>query len=98
MKEKKEKKMWRAKVFSRLERTHIPWCENSKSQGVAMTSDAGRGVLSGIRGGVFVRNSGLGFSSGIRGEIETEDPRAVILAFYPRSHVQPSAEGIARNR
>ena len=80
-----------------------------------MTSDAGRRFLSGIRGGVFVRNSGLGFSSGIRGggfrpefgasfssgirgEIETGDPRAVILAFYPRSHVQSSAEGIAKNR
>ena len=34
----------------------------------------------------------------IGGEIEMRDPRAVILAFYPRSHVQPSAEGIARNR
>ena len=56
--------------------------------------------------GVFVRNSGLvfrpkfgaSFSSEIRGEIETGDPRAVILAFYSRSHVQPSAEGIAKNR
>ena len=90
--------MWRAKVFSRLERTHIPGRENSKSQGVAMTSDAGRGFCPAFGAGVFVRNSGLGFSSGIRGEIETGDPRAVILAFYPRSHVQPSAEGIARNR
>ena len=36
--------MWRAKVFSRLERTHIPGCENSKSQGVAITSGSGRGV------------------------------------------------------
>ena len=35
--------MWRAKVFSRLERTHIPGRENSKSQGVAMTSASGRG-------------------------------------------------------
>ena len=74
--------MLRAKVFSRLERTHIPGRENSKSQGVAMTSDSGREG-----------------SSGIRGEMETRDPRAVILAFFiPRSHVQPSAEGIARNR
>ena len=73
--------MRRAKVFSRLERTHIPGRENSNSQGVAMTSDSGRGG-----------------SSGIQGEIETRDPRAVILALYLRSHVQPSAEGIARNR
>ena len=72
--------MWRKKVFSRLERTHIPGRGNSKSQGVAMTSDSGRGG-----------------SSGFGGEIETRDPRAVILAFYPRSHVRPSAEGIARN-
>ena len=41
--------MWRAKVFSRLERTHIPGRENSKSQGVAMTSDSGWGGSSGIR-------------------------------------------------
>ena len=37
------------KVFSRLERTHIPERENSKSQWVAMTSDSGRGGSSGIR-------------------------------------------------
>ena len=43
-------------------------------------------------------DSGRWFSSGIRGEIETRDPREVILAFYPRSHVQPSAEGIAKKR
>ena len=67
----------RAKVFSRLERTHIPGHENSKSQGVAMTSVSGRG--------------GSDFGS----EIETRGPRAVILAFYPRSHVQPRAEGMA---
>ena len=73
--------MWKAKVFSRLERTHIPGRKNSKSRGVAMTSDSGRW-----------------FSSRIRGKIETRDPRAVILAFYPRSHVQPSAEGIAKKR
>ena len=72
--------MWRAKVFSRLERTHIPGRESSKSQGVAMTSASGRG--------------GLDF----RGEIETRGLRAIILAFYPRSHVQPSAEGMVRNR
>ena len=41
--------MWRVKVFSKLERTHIPGRENSKSQGVAMTSDSGRGGSSGIR-------------------------------------------------
>ena len=35
--------MLRAKVFSRLERTHIPGRENSKSQGVAMASASGRG-------------------------------------------------------
>ena len=58
--------MWRAKVFSRLERTHIPGLKISKSRGVAMTSDSGRW-----------------FSSGIRGEIETRDPRAVILGFTP---------------
>ena len=34
--------MWRAKFFSRLERTHIPGRENSKPQGVAITSDSGR--------------------------------------------------------
>ena len=43
------RQMWRAKVFPRLERTNIPGRENSKSQGVAMTSDSGRG---------FVRKSG----------------------------------------
>ena len=69
-------------MFSRLERTHIPGCENSKSQGVAMTGDSGRG----------------GSCPEFGSEIETRDPRAAILAFYPRSHVQPSAEGIARNR
>ena len=95
--------MWRAKVFSRLERKHIPGRENSKSQGIAMTSDAGRnlfgaGFSSGIRGGGVRPEFGASFSSGIRGEIETGDPRAVILAFYPRSHVQPSAEGIQKNR
>ena len=57
--------MWRARFFSRLERTHIPGHEKSKSQGVAMTSESGREG-----------------SSGIRGEIETRDPRAVILAFF----------------
>ena len=57
--------MWRARVFSRPERTHIPGRENSKPQGVAMTSDSGREG-----------------SSGIRGEIETQDTRAVILAFF----------------
>ena len=41
--------MWRAKVISRLERTHIPEHANSKSQGVAMTSDSGRGDSIGIR-------------------------------------------------
>ena len=42
--------MWRAKVFSRLERTHILGRKNPKSRGVAMTSDFGALV--------FVRNSG----------------------------------------
>ena len=32
------------------------------------------------------------------GEIETRDPRAVILAFYPGRHVRSSAEGIAKYR
>ena len=50
---------------------------NSKSQGVATTSDSGRGGSSGI----WMR-----------------DRRAVILVFYPGSHVRPNAEGIARNR
>ena len=72
--------MWKAKVFSRLERTHIPGRENSKSQGVAMTSASGRG------------------GSDFGGEIETRGLRAIILAFYPRSHVQPSAEEMAKNR
>ena len=72
--------MLRAKVFSKLERTHIPGRENSNSQGVAMTSASGR------------RGSDFG------GGIETLGLRAIILAFYPRSHVQPSAEGMARNR
>ena len=71
--------MWRAKVFSRLERAHIPGRENSKSQGVAMTSASGR--------------EGSDFG----GEIEKRGSRAIILAFYPRSDVQPSAEGMARN-
>ena len=72
--------MWRAKVFSRLERTHILGRENSKSQEVAMTSASGRG------------------GSDFGGEIETRGLRAIILALYPRSHVQPSAEGMASNR
>ena len=42
--------MWRAKVFARLERTHILGRENSKSQGVAMTSDSGWGGSSRIWG------------------------------------------------
>ena len=71
--------MWRAKVFPRLERTHIPGRENSKLQGVAIRSASGR--------------AGLDFG----GEIETRGPRAIILVFYPRSHVQPSPEGMARN-
>ena len=73
--------MWRTKVFSRLERTQTSGRENYKSQGVAMTSDSGRGVR-----------------PEFGGEIETLDPRAVILAFYPGSHVRPNAEGIARDR
>ena len=48
--------MWKAKVFSRLERTHIPGRENSKSQGVATTSDSGRGGSSGIRGDIENRD------------------------------------------
>ena len=36
--------MWRANVFSRLEQTHIPGRENSRLQGVAMTSVRGGGV------------------------------------------------------
>ena len=40
--------MWRAKVFSTLERTHITGGENSKSQGVVMTSDSGQGGSSEI--------------------------------------------------
>ena len=39
-----------------------------------------------------------GGGSGVRGEIKTRDPLAVILAFYPRSHVRPNAEETARNR
>ena len=72
--------MWRAKVFSRLERTHIPGRKKSKSQGVAMTSASGRG------------------GSDFGGEIETRGLRAIMLAFYPRSHVQLSAEGMKSNR
>ena len=34
----------------------------------------------------------------IRGEIKTRDPHAVVLEFYPGSHVRPNAEGTARNR
>ena len=41
--------MWRTKVFSRLEETQTLGRENSKSQGVAMTSDSERGDPSGIR-------------------------------------------------
>ena len=52
----------------------------AKSQGVAITSESGRG------------------GSDFGGEIETRGSRAIILAFYPRSHVQLSAEGMARNR
>ena len=62
------------------ERTHIPGRKNSKSQGVATTSESGRG------------------GSDFGGEIETRGSRAIILAFYPRSHVQLSAEGMARTR
>ena len=71
--------MWIAKLFSRLERTHIPRRENSKPHG-------GRNAIRGV-----VR-------SDFGDEIETRAPRAVILVCYSRSHVQPSAEGIARNR
>ena len=41
--------MWRAKVFSRLERTQTPGQEHSKWLGVAMTSNSGGGGLSGDR-------------------------------------------------
>ena len=58
----------------------MPGRENSKSQGVAMTSASGRG------------------GSDFGGEIETLGLRAIILAFYPRSHVQPNGEGMATNR
>ena len=58
----------------------MPGRENSKSQGVAMTSASGRG------------------GSDFGGEIETLGLRAIILALYPRSHVQPSGEGMATNR
>ena len=37
--------MWRAKVFSRVERKQTPWREKSKSLGVAMTSDSGGGGI-----------------------------------------------------
>ena len=36
--------------------------------------------------------------AGIGGEINTRDTHAVILAFYPGSHVRPKAEGTARSR
>ena len=68
--------MWRARFFSRLERTHIPGRQNFKSQGVATTSDSGREG-----------------SSGIRGEIETRDPRAVILAFFSPQKPRPAQRG-----
>ena len=48
--------------------------ENSKSQGVVMTSASGRG------------------GSDFGGEIETLGLRAIILAFYPRSHVSPAVK------
>ena len=62
----------------------MPGRENSKSQGVAMTS--AMTSASGREGSDF------------GGEIETLGLRAIILAFYPRSHVQPSGEGMATNR
>ena len=58
----------------------MPGRENSKSQGVAMTSALGR------------------WGSDFGGEIATLGLRAIILAFYPRSHVQSSGEGMATNR
>ena len=46
-------------------------------------------------------SQGRAIRGGVRpefgGEIETRDPRAVILTFYPRSHFQSNVEGIARN-
>ena len=42
-------------------------------------------------------DSGGGVRPKIGGEIKTRDPHAVVLAFYPGSHVRPNAEGTAIN-
>ena len=60
----------------------MPEWENSKSLGVAMTSDS-------------VKEGGR---PQIGGEIKTRDRHAIVLALYPGSHVRPNAEGTARNR
>ena len=46
---------------------------------------------------VAIRGGG-GSRPQIGGKIKTRDPHAVILVFYPGSHVRSNAEGTAINR
>ena len=62
---------------------------------------AGANAHSGARNsksqGVAMTSASARGGSDLGGEIETLGLRAIVLAFYPRSHVQPSAEGMASN-
>ena len=71
--------------------------ENKSLSKAGANADAGAGKFK-VAGGRTDERFGGGGRPEIGGEIETRDPRPVILAFYPGSHVRPNAEGTARNR
>ena len=77
---------------------YIIICGEQKSfQGWSERRHRGAKVLS-RRGSQSRAIRGGGVRPEFGGEIETRDPRAVILALYPGSDVRLNAEGIARNR
>ena len=65
---------------------------------VRANADVGAGKFKVAEGRNDRDSGGGGVRPQIGGEIKTRDPLAVILAFYPGSHVRPNAEGTASNR
>ena len=57
-----------------------------------MTSDSGEGTRARRGGREHVVVAGIG------GEIRTRGIHAVIIAFYPGSHVQPNVEDTSKSR
>ena len=77
---------------------YIIRCGEQKSfQGWSERRGRGAKILS-RRGLQWRAIRGGGVRPEFGGEIETGDPRAVILAFYPGSHVRLNTEEIAINR